>query len=232
MTVSDATLGWPPVRPVSRIRATVPWLTTLPAAATVRLSTLLTKSVAVAPPSPAVMSQGPATGGPATVCRTRPLASRASRQPALAVAAIPSVVGRLPTTTQPERSATSAVVSPMPPGQRPGSPPVGLRDDRRAGALQVAFVVEVADEHVAAVQPADGARHDGDAVRVHVAIRGHGRCQRRVLMQRGEERLVSRRLRRGGGRGAEGGDAEDGRRPGGPGASVHVCSSPRAGGCL
>ena len=37
------------------------------------------------------------------------------------MAAAPPVVGRLPTTTQPERSATSAVVSPTPPGHGPGS---------------------------------------------------------------------------------------------------------------
>src|SRR5258708_40047566 len=45
------------------------------------------------------------------------------RQPACAVAAVPSVVGKLPTITNPERNATRAVVSPTPPGQAPGSDP-------------------------------------------------------------------------------------------------------------
>ena len=43
------------------------------------------------------------------------------RQPALAVAADPFLAGRLPTMTQPGRSATSPVVSPTPPGHRPAT---------------------------------------------------------------------------------------------------------------
>src|SRR5260370_16866187 len=43
------------------------------------------------------------------------------RQPALAVAAMPFVVGRLPTTTQPPCRISSAVLRPTPPGQEPGS---------------------------------------------------------------------------------------------------------------
>src|SRR6202042_597473 len=46
--------------------------------------------------------------------------SSTSRQPALAVAAMPFVVGRLPTTTQPPCRMLSAVVRPIPPGQAPG----------------------------------------------------------------------------------------------------------------
>src|SRR3974390_2122445 len=44
-----------------------------------------------------------------------------SRHPAWAVAEVPSVVGRLPTTTQPPGRIPSAVVRPTPPGQGPGS---------------------------------------------------------------------------------------------------------------
>src|ERR1700733_14736923 len=43
------------------------------------------------------------------------------RHPGCAVADVPSLVGRLPTITQPCSSTTSAVVSPTPPGQGPGS---------------------------------------------------------------------------------------------------------------
>src|SRR5579863_9906132 len=50
------------------------------------------------------------------------------RHPGCAVADVPSLVGRLPTITQPCSSTTSAVVSPTPPGQGPGS----------VGALRVA----------------------------------------------------------------------------------------------
>ena len=67
------------------------------------------------------MSHGPLISLLVIVSRTRPRLSSTSRQPAFAVAAVPSVVGRLPTTTQPEDSTDSAVVSPIPPGHRPGS---------------------------------------------------------------------------------------------------------------
>src|SRR5215813_6616057 len=54
------------------------------------------------------------------IFRTLPLLSRTSRQPGAEVAAWPFFDGRLPTMTQPCTS-TSAVVSPTPPVQRPGS---------------------------------------------------------------------------------------------------------------
>ena len=47
--------------------------------------------------------------------------SSTMRQPACAVAEVPSLVGKLPTMTQPPLSTTSAVVSPRPPGQGPGN---------------------------------------------------------------------------------------------------------------
>src|SRR5262249_20238889 len=46
---------------------------------------------------------------------------RTMRQPACAVAAMPSMVGRLPTTTQPPCRISSAVVRPTPPRQEPSS---------------------------------------------------------------------------------------------------------------
>ncbi len=53
---------------------------------------------------------------PEKVSTTLPWLFKTSRQPALAVAEDPSVVGRLPTITQPLRSTDKAVVRPMPPG--------------------------------------------------------------------------------------------------------------------
>src|SRR5450755_1339158 len=48
--------------------------------------------------------------------RTWPQGSSTKSSPGFIVADVPSAVGRLPTITHPERSATSAVVSPTPPG--------------------------------------------------------------------------------------------------------------------
>ena len=89
-------------------------------AATVPLSTLVTYSVVTKPWSTAVMSHGPLIGPPAIVLTTFPELSSASRHPALAVFALPSEVGRLPTITNPLRVTASAVVSPTPPGHGRG----------------------------------------------------------------------------------------------------------------
>src|ERR1035437_43022 len=51
---------------------------------------------------------------------TLPLLFKTIRQPELAVADVPSVVGRLPTITQPRDRTVSAVLRPTPPGQPPG----------------------------------------------------------------------------------------------------------------
>src|SRR5450631_2060122 len=67
------------------------------------------------------MSHGPLIHWLVMVSRTLPAASNTNRQPAFAVAAVPSRVGRLPTITQPDLSTARAVVNPTPPGQRPGS---------------------------------------------------------------------------------------------------------------
>src|SRR6266702_720328 len=66
------------------------------------------------------MSQGPLIPEPVKVSRARPWLSSTIRQPACAVAEVPSDVGSEPTMTQPDRSATSAVLRPTPPGQAPG----------------------------------------------------------------------------------------------------------------
>src|SRR3974377_54338 len=50
-----------------------------------------------------------------------PLLLMTSRHPDCAVALVPSVVGRLPTTTQPPGRMPRAVVRPTPPGHGPGS---------------------------------------------------------------------------------------------------------------
>ena len=100
----------------------MPRCTTRPPAATVPFSTLVTNSFATEPLLSAVASHGPLMPWPAMVSRTWPLLSSTIRQPAFAVAAIPLLDGVLPTTTQPPGRTTSAVVSPTPPGQGPGSP--------------------------------------------------------------------------------------------------------------
>src|ERR1039457_431842 len=46
----------------------------------------------------------------------------------------------------------------------------GNLDDRGAGALQVSLVVEVADQHVTAMQPAAALPHYCDSERVHVPV--------------------------------------------------------------
>src|ERR1700685_871639 len=117
------------------MRRTVPPLTTLPgwsdeiplSAATVPLSTLVTKRYAVFPKLVDVMSHGPLIAPPAHVSTSWPVESRTRRQPAPMPWGVPSlsvpfaVVGRLPTTTQPPGRIDSAVVKPIPPGHAPGS---------------------------------------------------------------------------------------------------------------
>src|SRR6185437_13969096 len=102
---------------------------------------------------------------PVIVSRTTPWLSSTIRQPGLEI--MPFWVGSEPTITQPVGSATSAVVRPMPPGARAAQVRDGGEhqlmaargdlDDRRAGALRVGRVVEVADEHVAGGQVAHAA---------------------------------------------------------------------------
>ena len=93
----------------------------MPFAATVPFRTLVTKSSAAAPRLIAVMSQGPLMPWPDRVSAARPRLLTTIRHPAFAVLALPFLVGRLPTTTQPPGSTSSAVVRPTPPGHRPGS---------------------------------------------------------------------------------------------------------------
>src|SRR5215469_5522664 len=121
ITVSSVTFGLPVAGRDSPIRTTVPPSTTFGLAATVPLRTLVTNSVAVVPASTAVISHGPLIGPPEIVATGLPDESRTIRHPACMVAELPFLVGRLPTMTNPPRSATSAVVRPMPPGHGPGS---------------------------------------------------------------------------------------------------------------
>ena len=73
--------------------------------------------------------------------------------------------------------------------------------DRRTGALLVGRVVEVADEHVAAAQVADGSQDDRRPVRVDITgarpARGHGRGDQAVGCEAADERR-GRRARRDG----------------------------------
>src|SRR5580698_1407797 len=69
------------------------------------------------------MSQGPLIKDPSMVSTGLPMLSSTIRHPAWTVADVPSEVGRLPTITQPVCKTASAVVSPTPPGQGPGSEP-------------------------------------------------------------------------------------------------------------
>src|SRR6516164_9023385 len=79
--------------------------------------TLVTNSTAALPISRAVISQGPLMLLSANVSTTFPELSNTIRQPGPVRAPLAGSVGKLPTITQPDRSATSAVVRPTPPGQ-------------------------------------------------------------------------------------------------------------------
>ena len=74
--------------------STVPGL-----AATVPLRTLVTNSVVIAPLVTDVMSHGPLIGAPAISPTTSPQGLSTISAPAVIVAEVPSVVGRLPTIT-------------------------------------------------------------------------------------------------------------------------------------
>src|SRR5471032_2203369 len=101
------------------MRTTVPPYTVAPPAATVPFGTFVTNSSAPNGVGTAVMSHGPLIGPPDHGSTTWPPLSRTIRHPAAAVAAVSSVVGRLPTTTHPPGRMLSAVVRPIPPGQEP-----------------------------------------------------------------------------------------------------------------
>ena len=79
---------------------------------------MLMNSVARSPWSiTAILPQGPLMVGPDQVATWRPLASNTSMQPSPLVAVVPSVLGVLPTITQPLLSMAIAVLRPTPPGQ-------------------------------------------------------------------------------------------------------------------
>jgi hypothetical protein len=113
--------GLPPIGIERVIRSTVPFETTLPLAATVPFRTFVTNNTAPLPISSAVISQGPFMPFSEIVPTGVPLLFRTMRQPAFVMAGVPSFVGKLPTVTNPERRATSAVVRPTPLGRGPGT---------------------------------------------------------------------------------------------------------------
>ena len=73
-------------------------------------------------------------------------------------------------------------------GEQGGLPGRGHLDDGGAGALDVGLVVEVAHQDVAGRQPARRGRHDGEPVRVHVALGRNGRGDLRAGMRAGRGR--------------------------------------------
>src|SRR5271168_477604 len=78
---------------------------------------MLTNKVAVAPLSTmAMLPQGSLICDPDHTVASWPLASNTSMQPGPLVAVVPSLLGVLPTITQPLLSTAIAVLRPMPPG--------------------------------------------------------------------------------------------------------------------
>ena len=187
LVVATPSRGARLARSSSVSRSTVPWCTTDMVCWTPPFSTLVTNRSAIRPCTAMVESQGPLMPCPRKVSATRPLRLSTIRQPALAVAALPFFDGRLPTTTQPplqhlqrggQPDAAGAPARDLPVedmGEQRAVPGRADLDDRLASALRVRLGVEVADEHVAAVQPADALPDDEDAVRVDVAVLRHGR---------------------------------------------------------
>ena len=120
------------------------------------------------------------------------------------VLVVPSVLGVLPTITQPLFSMVIAVVRPTPPGhcarfcgtlgeQRRLLGGRVVVDDRRAGALQVGDVVEIVDQHVVLLDLAGRDRRHHDRVGIEVAIVRHRRGQGDVPMDGFQEALAARR---------------------------------------
>src|SRR5579859_3706705 len=120
ITVMDSMEGMCASETSKLMRRTVPVRTTLPLAATVPFSTFVTKSFATGLPSSTFMSHGPLIDDPKNVSTGLPSLFNTIKHPACAVAAVPSVVGKLPTITHPVRKTTSAVVNPTPPVHVPG----------------------------------------------------------------------------------------------------------------
>src|SRR5437879_5609213 len=121
ITCSLRTFGACSAPDSSTIRTTVELLIVWTPLAAPPLSTMLTNIVVLEPSLTAVEPHGPWMLALAIVFTTLPLLSSTIRQPYLAVADLPLVVGRLPTTTNPPGRMFSAFVSPTPPGHAPGS---------------------------------------------------------------------------------------------------------------
>ena len=155
---------------------------------------MLTNSVALSPRSTtAMLPHGSLMFGVDHVDAILPCGSSTIRQPAPLVLVVPSLLGVLPTITQPDFSIVIAVDRPTPPGHAFRSRGIdagrlqllrrrAVVDDRAAGALQVRRVVEVVDEHVARLDRAGRHRRDRDRVRVLVAVVRHRVDERGVAM--------------------------------------------------
>ena len=99
ITVSLSTFGVCPTPDSSSIRSTVELSTVFLPATGPPFSALLTNSIVLEPSLFAVESQGPWMFLPAIVSTALPSLLSTIRQPYFAVAVLPLVVGRLPTTT-------------------------------------------------------------------------------------------------------------------------------------
>ena len=134
------------------------------------------------------MSQGPLICGSLIVSTTFPLLSRTIKQPACAVSAMPSEVGKLPTITHPLRNTTKESrqtnSSRTRAGKRSGvdlskqAEVSGGRNlhNRCPRALEVAAGVKVANENVAFRQVSDSSGNREYSIRVDVSIaRNSGR---------------------------------------------------------
>ena len=144
---------------------------------TVPLRTLDTNTWPRFPASWTVRSHGPFRRfGSASVATRLPLRSRTSTDPWPAVAEVPSVLGTVPTSTNPDfRTARRGVQTRRPREEDRGLAAGGRPHDRGARPLEVRAVVEVGDQDVARLQhpvPREPGGDERDAVRVHVAIGG------------------------------------------------------------
>ena len=145
-------------------------------------------------------SQGPAMFSFVMVWTTVPWSFSTIRHPAGSRpgSAPLLVVGRLPTTTQPPGRMPSAVVRPTPPGQAIPAGSVATSANRLAGppgdtwtmVVPVPWTLALSLKLLTRMLPVSGrrGRHDGEPVRVHVALGRNGRGDLRPGVKLAEER--------------------------------------------
>ena len=145
---------------------------------TVPFKTLDTKISDLVPSLTDIKSHGPLMWWPEHASTTCPRLFNTMRSPADAVAAVPSAVGRLPTTTQPPGKVVRAVVSPT-------FPTVDLGEGVTVPAPEISTIlVPVPWRLVASLkllisvlpvyQSADCLPYWGDPVGIQVAVGRHG----------------------------------------------------------